>query len=509
MDLIAYARVSKAKNGQTVSVDNQFRQIDEWATKNHHTIVARYEDRAVSATKDVPRPGFEALMANGHKNIVVWNADRMFRRPRDLEDVVNKELTIYQVIAGPFDLTTPQGRLMARQMVAFAAYEIEQKNQRVAVGFQNKAQEGKYLGRHRPFGQEKDGTWVQPEADAVIQAAKDLVNGDSSFYRIAKKWNEAGLFTPVNGSRGGNPWNANSVRVFFTSPRLKGYQKYKNKILPLSDWEALMSEEIWEQIQSIIESKKTGKASGYTGKDSRRLLSGLLECGKCGGRISSSIRTQKGQDRENRIIYRCTATGHNQAKALDVEAAVRDDALRLLSRRDDAEGEAAEHQRKLADLAHEIRAKEVAWEDWSRKAAARLDDVDLIAEARQATEEELDRMRGELATLQAQTAPNLFTAGGWESASKIKRRNLLDSLYSSITLLPAQQGKKFTDDRLDFHYTEFALEMARRYVEDNTVTPEELMGRTVGPNVERKTTPGNFNPNDPWEGAEEVKSDLL
>lgn len=483
MDLIAYARVSRARDGRTVSVDNQFKQIEEWCEKQGHNIVARYEDRAFSAMKGIRRPGFEALMSDGRKDVVVWSADRLFRRPVDLEDVVKEGLTIYQVVAGPFDLTTPQGRLGARQMVAFASYEVEQKNERVEVGMKAKFERGEYLGRHRPFGQERDGTWLEPEAAAVRKAAKELASRDTTFYQVAKEWREAGLKTPKRnkvqeldktkkGLHGGNEWNANSVRVFFTSERLIGRQSYKGMTRDIANWPALLDTRTWEQVQSLIASKKTGNRSAHTGKDSVHVLSGILRCGVCGKGMTTSLRkdqpaTATRPARKGGRFYRCATSGHVQVNGTAVEEAVRDDALWLLSRRDDADKEATEFKEQIAQKAHEIRVKEAEFEEWLEEAAVARLKPGLIAKAEESHQAEVKALRGELAMLEAQNAPNLFVAGGWDQAPTVKKRELLRSIYDGIDVAGGQRGKRFSVDRLTFHYTEFGMSMIDRVLADN------------------------------------------
>lgn len=529
MELTAYARVSKERNGETRSVDDQMRDIDRWAELHGHTITARYEDRAISAMKGAKRPGLDALFASGATNIVVWSVDRLFRRPRDLEEVIDKELTIYQTTASPFDLTTSQGRLMARQFVSWASFEVEEKELRSARGMQSKFDRGEYMGKHRPFGQNLDGTWHEPEATAVREAADKLVAREISFYRIAQNWNAAGLKTPKRNpakagttsrrALGGNDWNANSVRVFFTAERLKGQQTYNGVTKDIANWTPLLDTETWEQIQSLIESKKTGVKSGHTGTASKKLLSGILKCGLCGKGLSTSTRKTtvlkaKNQDgspkiRKGRTFYRCATSGHIQVNAEAVEEAVKNDALTLLSRRDDSDGELAQHRKDVATKAHEIRKKEAEFAEWIEEAAIARLKPSLIATATEAHEEELEALRAELANLEVASVPDLFTKDGWEGAATVKRRALLESLYTGIDVAGGVQGKRFSEERLTYHYTPFALEMMGRYITDNTVKPEELIGRTVGPNVERKSTPGNFNPNDPWEGVEPVNPESL
>lgn len=61
--------------------------------------------------------------------------DRLYRRPRELEDLIDlvetHPIRIETVKGGGFDLNTHEGRLMARQLVAIASCESGHKADRI------------------------------------------------------------------------------------------------------------------------------------------------------------------------------------------------------------------------------------------------------------------------------------------------------------------------------------------------------------------------------------------
>lgn len=87
-----------------------------------------FVDNDVSAFDGGRRAGYDALVrevAAGVTHVVVWHVDRLYRRPRELEDLISlveqHPVRIEAVRGGGMDLNTVEGRLMTRQLVAAAA----------------------------------------------------------------------------------------------------------------------------------------------------------------------------------------------------------------------------------------------------------------------------------------------------------------------------------------------------------------------------------------------------
>jgi DNA invertase Pin-like site-specific DNA recombinase len=79
-------------------------------------------DNDISAYSGKKRPGYIDLLERvkwGPTRIVAWHVDRLYRRPRELEDLIDlvehNPIVIETVKGGGFDLNTHEGRLMARQ----------------------------------------------------------------------------------------------------------------------------------------------------------------------------------------------------------------------------------------------------------------------------------------------------------------------------------------------------------------------------------------------------------
>jgi site-specific DNA recombinase len=92
------------------------------------TLADTYLDNDVSAYQPkVIRPDFERMLVDLETGVIqgvaVYDVDRLARQPADLERIISiydgKPL-VFATVQGDIDLSTPDGRTMARVMVAFA-----------------------------------------------------------------------------------------------------------------------------------------------------------------------------------------------------------------------------------------------------------------------------------------------------------------------------------------------------------------------------------------------------
>ena len=66
--------------------------------------------------------------------LLIWRLDRLHRQPRELEEFIvltDKHQVALATVTGDLDLSTTQGRLLARAWGAFAADESEVKSERL------------------------------------------------------------------------------------------------------------------------------------------------------------------------------------------------------------------------------------------------------------------------------------------------------------------------------------------------------------------------------------------
>lgn len=456
--IAAYVRISRDHYGTGVSVANQLDAIHTWADQHGYQVAEVFSDNDVSASARKPRPEFERLMASDWTLAVVWHQDRLLRRPDDLERIINREpsLLVYQVQAGPLDLATPSGQMNARIVAAVSLYEVQQKGERQKNAKLGDAKAGRYVGNNRRFGQKRDGSWVEGEAEVVQESAKRIVARKVTFNGLAKEWNERGLTTTR-----GNQWTKTTVRRYFQSPLLIGKQVYRDVTYDLGPhWKPLLDVETYERIQSLIQHPpKTGKKKTVP----RYLLSGLLKCATCGAGLTS--RTGKYPQ------YQCPSpSAHVTILREKTDAVVVKHALMLLSRRDEILRRVEEAEEKISELSHTMRVEERAHEQWMEDALSGDTPASIMTRKEAVYQDRRAKIQAELASLQVNATTPLFDperpGHGWGDVSPLEQRALMESVYESITVDRVKGARVFDPSRLTYVYTPFGQDMLERYEAD-------------------------------------------
>jgi site-specific DNA recombinase len=295
---LIYTRISSDRTGAGLGVARQEQDCRELADRLGWHVVDVYSDNDISAYSGKVRPGYQAMLAEieaGRADaVVVWHTDRLHRSPSELEHYAvvtdTKGVTTQTVKAGHLDLSTPSGRLVARQLGAVARYEVEQMSVRQRRKTLEKAQAGQWKGGRRPFGYEADGVTVREvEAQALQSAARAVLAGES-LRGIAKRWNEQ-LVTTTTGGR----WDPTGVRRVLLRPRTAGLMEHRGEVIGEASWDAIVPPEQWQALRTVLTSP--GRRS-TTGNARRWLGSGLYRCEVC-------RETVVGTTTNGRKAYRC------------------------------------------------------------------------------------------------------------------------------------------------------------------------------------------------------------
>lgn len=296
----AYVRISEDADGLALGVARQEADCRKLADLRGWTIAEVYSDNDVSAYKPrVVRPGFERLLADlaggGLGGVVVYDLDRLARKPKDLEriiDLFDVRPLVFATVQGDLDLSTSDGRTMARVMTAFANKASADTARRVTRKHLELAMSGVAVGGHRPFGYEHDKRTIRAsEADLIRHAATDLLAG-VGLHTIARRWNEAGVRATT-----GNLWRKTVLRNMLLSPRMAGFRVYRGGIARRPDgtavtglFEPILEVATWEAVVALLRDPARGKHVHLGGR--KYLLAGIIRCGLCGGTLVGSANTR-------------------------------------------------------------------------------------------------------------------------------------------------------------------------------------------------------------------------
>ncbi len=279
-------------------------------------------------------------------------------------------------------------------------------------------------------------------------------------------------------TRGGNPWTPASVRRILTSPTYTGTLCYAKRghrssrlvsqdeedwIVAEGAWEAIVEQSDFDEVQAEL---NDGSRRRAWCEKSTYLLTGLVRCGRCGGRMNGW--TQRGDDGEVLYsYYRCT-TRTQKGKAVceglscrrfELEAAIVDhvigfDAPTLRRAIEEWQARAAAEAAPRHRRHQELEAQFAAYGERERRLLELYEeaviDIDLFRERRGQLERERLAIAQELAELGADPSGDDVEAldadalvaqfqelqATFPHLSAREQRRLLQAMVREITVQP-------------------------------------------------------------------------
>jgi site-specific DNA recombinase len=452
-----YCRISDDREGSGLGVKRQENDCRELCERRGFAVAEVLVDNDLSAYRGKPRPGYQQLLETvkaGTVGVVAcWHQDRLTRSPRELEDLVDlieaTGVKIATVSAGDYDLATPTGRMVARNIGSAARYESEHKGERLTRKHLELAQSGKPVGGTRPFGYASvDMTAVDPSEAALIREAVDRVLAGESLRAVCVDWNTRGIV----GSRGG-PWKGGGLRRVITSPRVAGLRSLKGEVVGQGDWEPILDRTEWERVCALLDAR----AAGRTFPARSYLLTGFAYCGKCGTRLIGRANMRR------KRTYVCTSDPDRRGcgglrviaepfEALVVEA--------VMQRLDTPELARAIRQREAphddGNDALEIQQGTDQLEELARLWGERSITAGEWVEARKPIEHRVEAARRRLAARTDTNAMRPYLDGqgalraAWGDLSLDQRRAVVEAVVAQITVGPGVPGRtRFDPERVN------------------------------------------------------------
>ena len=305
-NVVLYARVSSEKQAKKdLSIKAQLGALRAYAREKGWIVTAEYIDRAKSG-RTMDRPAFKKmLVAVEHRDIdavLVWKLDRLARNMRISADTdALFEANGVRVVSLHENIDdTPQGKLTARLFESFAEFYSNNLSQDIQRGIREVARRGFYPFSHAPIGYLREPIQeagamryrLVPDegyAEVIRRVFHCYVDGVTG-PKIASQLNEEGVRT-----KSGKRWTAKRLYDILRNSAYCGdiivgvrsvdasgrRRRGANQIAVRDVHEPLVSRSIFDQVQSILESRSRdyGKARRVS---SPYLLSGLVRCGYCG-----------------------------------------------------------------------------------------------------------------------------------------------------------------------------------------------------------------------------------
>lgn len=458
-----YVRISEDKTGAGLGIERQEADCRALAGRLGWDVVEPiYSDNDVSAYSGKPRPGYRRLLADLRTGVadavLCWHTDRLHRSPVELEEYIEvcqpREIPTQTVKAGPLDLATPSGRLMARQLGAYARFESEHHSDRAKRARLQAATDGRWLGGLRPFGYGADGmTLIEAEAEAIRWMAAEVQAG-TSLRSIARKLNAEGTFTSQ-----GRPWTSRAVAWLLRRPRNAGLSQHQGEPIGPAKWPAILDSDTWRGVVAVLGDPARNTT---TSRARRWLLSGLALCGVCGKPVRSGGVAVRGDRRVP--SYTCPA-GHVRRNAVELDDYVEVVVVERLSQPDAAELLAPDQTGDVAALHAQDAGLRARLDELGRLYGDGVIDALQLASGTAAIRTQREQVTASLAAASRSgvlqgvaDAPDPSTV--WEGLDLSRRRAIVDVLLE-VTILRTKRGGARRKGETSFDPASVAIEWKR------------------------------------------------
>ena len=447
-----YARISSDVEGSGLGVARQVEDCRRLAEHLGWTVAEVYQDNDFSAYSGKKRPAYQRMLADlrdgSRDGVLVYHVDRLTRRPIELEEFLSTldegKVRHVRFVVGDSDIMTGDGLMVVRMLAAVAANESANKSRRVLRKMDQLAEQGMPHGGRRVYGYDQDKVTVREDEAAIIATLVSRFLAGESLRSLAS-WLDAQEVRTVAGG----PWRTTTLRHMLRSGRIAGLREHRGQVVGPAVWEPIISESDRKRVIARMDAKAV---SGRR-VPRRYVLSGLLQCGRCGNRLYSSARVTSRR-------YVCSSgpdhggCGHLTVVAEPVEQLIADAVLMRLS---------------SPDLAHALAGRASADEQTAALAEQIATDRDQLQE---------------LATMYGTKA---ITAREWMSARNPIEQRLKDAegRLSRATSTTALDGLIGLDGALGAQWADLNLDRQHAVIatllEHAVITPGTPGARSLDP----------------------------
>jgi DNA invertase Pin-like site-specific DNA recombinase len=285
-----YARISSDREGLQLGVLRQIEDCQALADRRGWHVAKVYTDDDVSAYTGKPRPAYQQLLADlrrGERDaVIVWNLDRLHRQPKELEEFFEicdaTKVTDLASVAGDVDLSSDDGRFLARILGAVARKESDDKSRRIKRKHLELARDGKVAGGGtRPFGYQADRKTINPEEATIVRELADRALSGDSLRSLCLSLSDRDIKSVT-----GKPWKIQTLGRMLKSYRLSGQREHHGELVGPAEWEPIIEPKQTDRLRAIL--SDPDRPANRTPRS--YLLTRLVRCGLCGSAMVSRPR---------------------------------------------------------------------------------------------------------------------------------------------------------------------------------------------------------------------------
>lgn len=450
MKAAVYSRISRDAEDEGKGVDRQEEDCLALVQSKGWTLTGTYRDNDTGAAgKAKHRPQYEAMLAAAKAGdidvLVAYSNSRLTRRPLELEALIDLHNThstqIHTVVSGNDDLSTADGRMVARLKGNIDAAEAERTAERITRQKKQRAEEGlPQGGRYRVFGYNRAWEVMDDEAALVKEAFTRRAAGEST-KAIADDFAARGVVTTSNKT-----FKSQTLDHMFRNAGYAGRRIYNGKHIGKTAYPTIITEALYDAVQDAM------TLNARKGTNARRwLLSGVLQCSKCLSPMTGKAASNN-KSNARKAHYKCAeAYGGcgNVSIVMDpVDNAVFNAAFMKAQQADEAPVDVRDYQSEIDALEARIKDTQAAY------TSGQLDIQDatpILADLRK-TKQALTK---EAQTAAANTSLGAIKVGlfDWWEYNLSQKRLYIGEYISTVVVAPWDKtNPKEWRNRLTIHY---------------------------------------------------------
>lgn len=360
-----YVRVStqeQAKEGY--SIDEQIERLRDYCKAMGWIIVKIYTDAGYSGAS-TDRPALQDMIKDIESgkgdSVVVYKLDRLSRSQKDTLSLIEDSFLAHKVdfvsMTENFDTSTPFGRAMIGILSVFAQLEREQIKERMSMGKEGRAKEGKWHGGgFVPIGYDYiDNELVINEYEAMqIREIHKLYQEGKAFCAIDKIFAQKG-YTQKHGK-----WHTKRIKETMLNELYIGKIQWDGQVYE-GRHEPIIDNATFSKSLALYKSKDY---SNHKNHGRTTYLGSLIFCAQCSARYTATKFKDKDYNKEYRY-YAC----HSRRKIS--RSMIKDPNCKNKTwRMETLDNMIFDEIRKLADdptHIHEIRQKNFSDDDKSKE----------------------------------------------------------------------------------------------------------------------------------------------
>ncbi|WP_278899319.1 recombinase family protein [Roseburia hominis] len=340
-----YERLSRDDdlNGESNSITNQKKYLEDYARRNGFTNIRHFTDDGFSGV-NFNRPSFQELIkeveAGNVATIIVKDMSRLGRNYLQVgfytEVLFPQKDVRFLAINNSIDSNNASDNDFAPFLNIMNEWYAKDTSNKIKAVFDARMKDGKRCSGSIPYGYnrlatDKQTLVVDPVASEVVKRIFLLANEGKSPRAIAELLTEEKVLIPAahakeyhpeqyNGMKFTDPylWGMSTIRAILSRQEYLGHtvlrksvstnfklHKRKNtdedeQYVFYNTHEPIISQELWDSVQKR---KKRANRTAAKGTHSNR-LSGYLYCADCGRRMTLQTHYSK-KDRSVQYSYRC------------------------------------------------------------------------------------------------------------------------------------------------------------------------------------------------------------